>query len=375
MKYDIYINDNIGWPISAGYVRERLGEFKDKPCTIYLHSLGGSVTDALDIYQQLRDHGQATVAVFGMTASAATILACGAKRVLMSDKALLLIHRSSNWAEEWGRMNAEDITAAIRRLRQSRDTLEKIDAIIANIYAQRSGGRAEDFAATMREELWLTAAQAKEMGLVDEIIDEGEAPAEDILRTATLQACALPDIPAAGAAGSGLSDDAGTVGANVPDGGSEAGDTAAPPAESALRAAVRRIINALRREDADAEETDHQHTNNNMSKEQNNPSLGALCALLAVATMAAGEDGSVSLTAEQAAAVDKALARIDALEQEVNDLKAERDELRRQVTDLNDADGDDTDHVEGDAKDDADTPDDKAGSRVRDNYNRLKGII
>lgn len=360
MNYDLYINDNIGWPISAGYVRDRLAKLKDKPVTIYLHSLGGSVTDALDIYQQLRDHGQVTVAVFGMTASAATILACGARRILMSDKALLLIHRSSNWASEWGRMNAEDITAAIRRLRQSRDTLEKIDAIIANIYAQRSGGRADDFADTMKEELWLTAAKAKEMGLVDEIIDEGEAPDDRTLRTATLQACALP-VPAAcaaaGAACSELSDDA-----------------AAPPAESTLRAAVRRFINALRREDADAEDTDHQHTNNNMSKEQNNQSLGALCALLAVATMAAGEDGSVSLTKEQATAVDNALGRIDTLEQEVKDLKAERDELRRQVTDLKDADGDETEHVEG-----ADTPDegddDKAAGRVRDNYNRLKGIL
>lgn len=373
MKYDIYINDNIGWPISAGYVRDRLAKFKDKPVTIYLHSLGGSVSDALDIYQQLRDHGQVTVAVFGMTASAATILACGARRILMSDKALLLIHRSSNWASEWGRMNAGEITEAIRRLRQSRDTLEKIDAIIANIYAQRSGGRADDFAATMKEELWLTAAKAKEMGLVDEIIDEGEAPDDRTLQTATLQACALPDIPAAGAAGSGLSDDAGTAGANVPDGDSEAGNTAAPkPAENALRAAVRRIINSLRREDAAAEDTDHQHTNNDMSK--NNQSLGALCALLAVATMAAGEDGSVSLTKEQAAAVDKALGRIDALEQEVKDLKAERDELRRQVTDLKDADGDETEHVEGDDTPD-DGGDDKAAGRVRDNYNMLKGIL
>lgn len=362
MNYDLYINDNIGWPISAGYVRDRLASFKNKPCTIYLHSLGGSVPDALDIYQQLRDHGQVTVAVFGMTASAATILACGAKRILMSDKALLLIHRSSNWAAEWGRMNAEDITAAIRRLQKSRDMLEKIDAIIANIYATRSGGRAEDFAATMQEEIWLTAVNAKEMGLVDEIIDEGEAPDDRTLRTATLQACALP-----------VPDDA--AGADAVD-GDGAGSSPAGGSVSAsgrIAAALRRIAEALRPETAAAPaETDHQHTNNDMSK--NNQSLGALCALLAVATMAAGEDGSVSLTKEQAAAVDKALGRIDALEQEVKDLKAERDELRRQVTDLKDADGDETEHVEGDDTPD-DGGDDKAGSRVRDNYNMLKGIL
>lgn len=267
-------------------------------------------------------------------------------------------------------MNAEDITAAIRRLRKSRDMLEKIDAIIANIYAQRSGGRADDFAATMQEELWLTAAKAKEMGLVDEIIDEGEAPDDRTLRTATLQACALP-VPADAADG--------TAGADAADGGEEGGGAGSSPAGGSGRApgriaaALRRIAEALRPETADTPaETDHQHTNNDMSK--NNQSLGALCALLAVATMAAGEDGSVSLTKEQAAAVDKALGRIDALEQEVKDLKAERDELRRQVTALKDADGDETEHVEGDDTS-ADGDDDKAGSRVRDNYNMLKGIL
>ncbi len=365
MKYDLYINDNIGWPISAGYVRDRLAGFKNKPCTIYLHSLGGSVPDALDIYQQLRDHGQVTVAVFGMTASAATILACGAKRILMSDKALLLIHRSSNWASEWGRMNAGEIMEAIRRLQKSRDMLEKIDSIIANIYAQRSGGRVEDFAATMQEEIWLTAAKAKEMGLVDEIIDEGEAPDDRTLRTATLQAYALP-VPA------------GTAGADAADGGEEgeSGSSSAGGSDRApgrIVAALRRIAEALRPETADTPaETDHQHTNNDMSK--NNQSLGALCALLAVATLAASEDGSVSLTREQSTAVNKALGRIDALEQEVKDLKAERDELRRQVTDLKDADGDETEHVEGNDTPD-DGSDDKAAGRVRDNYDKLKGIL
>ncbi len=109
-----------------------------------------------------------------------------------------------------------------------------------------------------------------------------------------------------------------------------------------------------------------------MSK--NNQSLGALCALLAVATLAASEDGSVSLTREQSTAVNKALGRIDALEQEVKDLKAERDELRRQVTDLKDADGDETEHVEGNDTPD-DGSDDKAAGRVRDNYDKLKGIL
>lgn len=199
MKYDIYINDTIGWPISAQWVREQLAAFRGRPCSVYINSLGGSVTDALDIYQQLRDHGQVTAYVFGLTASAATIIACGAQVVLMSNKALMLVHRASQTVTLWEQMNEADIARAIRSLEKSKDMLLKIDQIIANIYAEKSGGEAETFRRAMQESVWLTAARAKEMGLCDDVIEEagGEQTADAVL--SRLSACALPALPVAGA--------------------------------------------------------------------------------------------------------------------------------------------------------------------------------
>lgn len=418
MTYDIYINDAIGWPISARYIRGELKRFEGRPVTVYINSLGGSVPDALDIYQQLRDHGQATVVIFGMTASAATIIACGAQRILMSDKALLLIHRASLWKDEWGQMNAEEIAQAIRRFEKSKDTLEKLDGIIANIYAQRSGGRAkpEDFASTMGEELWLTAAQAREMGLVDDIIEEGEAPSGQALSRARFQAMALPlpkslttapstlksTAPATAQAPSGgqtahTKSPAGNDNEDCPAGnGSEAAPAPTQPAaptderqRSRLAAAVQRIIEALRPDTPPADQTpdtndtgkknpDNNHTNttNTMNKEQTPnqapQALAALCTLLAVQTLAAANDGSITLTAAQAEAIDNELSRLANVENEANTLRTDKQNLEQQIKDLKDADGAETDHIEGGK--DTDKPED-AATRVRAGYDLIKGLL
>ena len=78
MKYQLYINAPIGWPISAQYVRSVLADYQGKHVDVYVNSFGGSVVDALDIRQQFIDHGDVTCHIHGMTASAATLLATGA---------------------------------------------------------------------------------------------------------------------------------------------------------------------------------------------------------------------------------------------------------------------------------------------------------
>ena len=99
MEYDIYINDTIGYPISAAYVKGLLQDYKDKPCNVYISSFGGAVADALQIHQMFLEHGNVTAYVYGFTASAATIIAMGAKKIIMGEYALMLIHRCSNWVD------------------------------------------------------------------------------------------------------------------------------------------------------------------------------------------------------------------------------------------------------------------------------------
>lgn len=176
MEYDIYINDTIGYPISAAYVKGLLQDYKDKPCNVYISSFGGAVADALQIHQMFMEHGNVTAYVYGFTASAATIIAMGAKKIIMGEYALMLIHRCSNWVDEWGQMNAEDIEQVIKSLLHTSEELKTIDHVIASIYAARTSLDIAEVAAMMQEAKWLTADQCKACGLADDITQHDIKP-------------------------------------------------------------------------------------------------------------------------------------------------------------------------------------------------------
>lgn len=100
-------------------------------------SLGGSVDDALDIRQQFLDHGNVTCYLYGYVASAATILATGAKKTCMSRYAFYLIHKVSNWVDAWGNYNADQIQQLIDDLKANKLENDKMDLVLANLYANK----------------------------------------------------------------------------------------------------------------------------------------------------------------------------------------------------------------------------------------------
>ena len=173
MKYDIYINADIGWPISYEYVRSELGKLEGQDVNVYVSSLGGSLVHALKIRRLFIDHGRVTCHLHGFVASAATILATGAKRVLMGRHALYLAHLCSLPAEVvWGYHNAEEIARAIEELQDTKLDLDKIDSTVAGIYAARGSKTAEEFHAIMAKGLWLNAEEVLALGLADELAED-----------------------------------------------------------------------------------------------------------------------------------------------------------------------------------------------------------
>ena len=94
MNYHIIIDGFIGqWGYSKQYVRYLLNSHKSQHVDIKISSLGGDLDQGLDIRQQLIDHGDVTVYLSGFVASAATVIAMGAKRVVMSKYAMFLVHK------------------------------------------------------------------------------------------------------------------------------------------------------------------------------------------------------------------------------------------------------------------------------------------
>lgn len=196
--YHIDIDSYIGYPISKGYVKSKLQPMKGKPCTVRINSYGGDVQTALDIRQQFIDHGQVTAYIIGMTASAATILAMGARKVVMSRYALMLVHPCSAAVTNWGYYNKEELAKAIEKLRKAQADLKTLDRVVASIYAAKVGdsnvGKME---ALMHEARWIGAEEALRLGLIDEIDPDEEQPdpAKEPMTDAQREhivACGLP---------------------------------------------------------------------------------------------------------------------------------------------------------------------------------------
>ena len=138
MNYQLILDYNIGlWGYSKQYVRNVLASFKGKHVDVKISSLGGDMDHGLDIRQQFIDHGDVTVYLSGFVASAATIIAMGAKRIVMSKYAMFLVHKCSNFIDAWGNYNADEMQQLIDQLEANKKENDKIDVVLANMYASK----------------------------------------------------------------------------------------------------------------------------------------------------------------------------------------------------------------------------------------------
>lgn len=197
-NYDLFLTGTVGWSISADYVKYVLDKKKGKPVDVAVCSLGGYVYTGLQIYELFKNHGEVNVDFIGMSASAATFMAMGAKNVRMAKNALILIHNSMTWVDEFGSRNKEQIDATIDRLKFTRDQLSTIDDILAQIYADRNGKSVDDVKAKMKVAAWIKAADAVDFGIVDEIMEaeKVEGKASNYFTNSMINEMGLPPLPA-----------------------------------------------------------------------------------------------------------------------------------------------------------------------------------
>ena len=170
MNFQIDIDGQIGqYGYSKQYVRQILAQYKGQPVNVRVNSLGGSLDDALDIAARFNEHGNVTAYLFGYCASAATVLALGAKKTVIDENAFYLVHKVMNWVDIWDTLNADQIQALIDELEKNKRDNEKMDLVLAKMYAKKSGHTANEIMAVLKEAAWLTADEAKNWGFVDEI--------------------------------------------------------------------------------------------------------------------------------------------------------------------------------------------------------------
>ncbi|WP_410199021.1 head maturation protease, ClpP-related [Burkholderia cenocepacia] len=163
-EVEIRIYGDIGfWGTDADLFASKLDEVASTATSIVvaINSMGGDVFDAFAIYNALRRHtGKVTGRVDGVAASAASLILMACDTIEMPSNARLMIHNPNTVAAG----EAED-------LRKLADLLDSTSDSMLAAYVERSGRTAEEVRAIMDAETWLTAAQAKEQGFCDAIID------------------------------------------------------------------------------------------------------------------------------------------------------------------------------------------------------------
>lgn len=134
---------------------------------VVINSGGGSVFAGSEIYTALKEYpGEVTVKIPSIAASAASVIAMGGDRVLISPTAQLMIHNVSSVAR-----------GDYRDLQHGAEFLKNYNTSIANAYMLKSGMSQEELLELMNQETWFTAQQALERKLVDEIMfDTGVQP-------------------------------------------------------------------------------------------------------------------------------------------------------------------------------------------------------
>jgi ATP-dependent Clp endopeptidase proteolytic subunit ClpP len=127
--------------------------------TVRINSPGGSVVEGLAIYNILRASGKSIeVHIDGMAASIASIIAMAGDVVWMAESASLMIH--DPWGVAIG--GSED-------MRKNADEIDRLKAILVNIYVQRTGIEASEIEAMMSAETYMGAAEAVERGFADQV--------------------------------------------------------------------------------------------------------------------------------------------------------------------------------------------------------------
>jgi ATP-dependent Clp protease, protease subunit len=180
--YDIYsrlLKDRIiflGTPIDdtvANLIMAQMlhleSEDPDKDVFLYINSPGGSITSLFAIYDTMQYIKPAVNTVcMGMAASAAAVILAGGapgKRFALPH-ARVMLHQPHGGAQG----QATDIEIQARLIVQMREQLNQI-------LADHSGQDYEKVAIDTERDFWMMADQAKEYGIVDEVLTRRELEA------------------------------------------------------------------------------------------------------------------------------------------------------------------------------------------------------
>lgn len=139
-------------------------ENPDKDIFLYINSPGGSVSAGLSVFDTMNwIKPDVSTLCMGMAASMGSfLLMAGAKgKRIALPNSKVMIHQPSGGAQG----QATDIEIHAREILKTREQLNRI-------YAERTGQPVEKIAADMERDRYMSATEALDYGLVDQVLDK-----------------------------------------------------------------------------------------------------------------------------------------------------------------------------------------------------------
>ena len=127
---------------------------------VIINSGGGDVFAGSEIFTALKSYeGNVTAKIVGLAASAASFIAMGADKVLISPTAQMMIHNVST-----------SVSGDYRDFESATEALKSANQSIINAYKTKLNKSDEELQALMDKETWFNANTAVEHGFADEIM-------------------------------------------------------------------------------------------------------------------------------------------------------------------------------------------------------------
>jgi ATP-dependent Clp protease protease subunit len=178
--YDIYsrlLKDRIiflGTPVEQTTANLIVAQFlflqsedAKKDIYFYINSPGGSVYDALAIYDTMKyiTNDVQTVGIGVQASAAAILLSSGTKgKRFLLPNSTVMIHQPSSGTR--GKVTDQEID-----LKESL----RVKQLIESIMVKNTGQKLDQIHTDMERDFWMTAAEAKKYGLVDSVIESPNA--------------------------------------------------------------------------------------------------------------------------------------------------------------------------------------------------------
>jgi ATP-dependent Clp protease protease subunit len=163
----VFLIGDISYARAAEVIMKMLyldNQKRNSEISLYVNSPGGSVDDTMAIYDTMRFIGSpiATYCIGRADSGAAVILAAGAK-----GKRFALPHAKVMLHQPWGGVSgqAADIKIQAEEVLKARD-------MINEILSKHTGQPVEKIAAETERDRYMSAEEAKQYGLIDEVLQE-----------------------------------------------------------------------------------------------------------------------------------------------------------------------------------------------------------